>query len=524
MGALTNAFAATDFDFVGHDEAHRSPFFRSSSYSSHHDDGESADDEGEGEFDDMITVKVEDGEEETMRLSSAPSSRASSAYSPAPEYPSHLLAGNGVRAGSAGSSSSDDSFDPMTFVSVPMLATGLPVPQPAPSPPETTDWTQSIDMLDDLETELAGVDLMAPEAIGLDELDLAWAGDSDEAASPTPETPNKPRLSLPRSGSAAFLTGSIFSSPHRFNSPVPSPRRISSSKLPVLADFAKKGAALPVPPTLTRNSSNTTILSGSTDAPTPRRTPKPALPPPSSAADIESIMPLDPAVVATIVQRGVVVFSTGIVDLSNSVTFPLFRRLDTGYCNATTLLQAALPAAMERASALSAILAKSTSSAFRISLSSEPGIVGTWVSLPTARQIAAAYPDKLQHLAVFLEDDLAARFPEPIPTMRAGAQTEHQSKDVILGTPAFEGAELIRGGSTVPDSADEADEVKSEQGSVESVESVGDGEEVVDEAAPPPPRRTGRARRPTAAVQAELDAPSTTPRKSTKSRKSTTAK
>ncbi|GAA5885324.1 hypothetical protein JCM6882_009570 [Rhodosporidiobolus microsporus] len=260
MGVLTNAFAATDFDFVGHDEAERSPFFRGSSFPYQHD-GDSADDEEEE--DDIITVKIEEDDHHPAL------SRVSTAYSSAAHhFDGRLLAG--VRAASTGSSSSDsDSFDPMTFVSAPMLATGLPVPQAAPSPPETADWSHGVDMLDDLESELAGVDLMAPESIGLDELDLAWAGgEDDDGPSPPPPTPSRPRLTIPRSGSAssAFLTGSVCS---RFTSPIPSPRRSSAQRLPTLADFGKKGPSSPVPPTLTRTSSATTVFSASRAA-TPR--------------------------------------------------------------------------------------------------------------------------------------------------------------------------------------------------------------------------------------------------------------
>ncbi|GAA5848400.1 hypothetical protein JCM8547_004504 [Rhodosporidiobolus lusitaniae] len=511
MGALTNAFAATDFDFVGHDEHDRSPFFRGSSFSQ--DDGDSADNEEE-EDDDIITVKIEE-DDHHLSLSSAPSSRASSAYSPAPQFDSRLLAGSGVRAGSTGSSSSDDSFDPMTFVSTPMLATGLPVPQSAPSPPdESAEWSHSIDMLDDLETELAGVDLMAPEAIGLDELDLAWAGDEEEhPPSPSSSTPSKLRVSIPRSGSAAFLTGSTFSSPQRFTSPMPSPRRTSSTRVPVLADFGKKGGATPVPPALTRTSSGTTIFSGS-GAPTPRYTPKPQ----SSSENIEPVVPLDPAVVATIAQRGIVVFSVSLPDYSSSsTTFPLLRRLDNDYCNATSLFRAALPAS-DRFSALSSLLASSPSSTFSVpsssSFSSDSGTSGVWIPLSLARQLAASYPSKLSHLSVFLSDDLPSRFPEPVGAMRASlviALDGLSGQANVLGAPAFEGAEVVRANSTVPDSADEAEVVSAEEvvGAPEQQEEAQEKQQPQPQkgeagTTPPPPRRTGRTRRPTA-VKVEMD-------------------
>ncbi|GAA6004519.1 hypothetical protein JCM10207_000915 [Rhodosporidiobolus poonsookiae] len=495
MGALTNAFAATDFDFVGHDEAERSPFFVGGFAPFHTHDGDSADDEDED--DDIITVKVE--EEDGFEHSSAPPSRASSAYPPASTFDTRLLAG--VRASSTTSSSSDsDSFDPMTFVSAPMLASGLPVPQPAPSPPETTDWSLNIDMLEDLEGELApGVDLMGPELIGLEELDLAWAGDDEDAPSPSASASAAAvpaRLVIPRSN--AFLTGSS----HRFTSPIPSPRRSSSTRVPTLADIGKKGTAAP---TLTRTSSASTVFCRLSTV-----TPKP-----SSAAIIESSTPLDPVVVSTVVQRGVVVFSVQVVDAATSQPIPLLRRLDTDYCNATVLLRAALASPADISAALSSLPA-SADETFHVSSSTEPGLEGTWVPLPTARELVAAHAAQLAHLAIFVEDDLAVRFPEPVPTMRAGLLGALPSiaKDPrahVLGTQPFDGAEVGLG-SLSASSADEHDDDEDE---------ARDGVGAAEPSTPPPPRRTGRSRRPSAAaVKADLDSPtSASPRKSRRAAK-----
>ncbi|BGP13816.1 hypothetical protein JCM10213_006351 [Rhodosporidiobolus nylandii] len=486
MGALTNAFAATDFDFVGYDEADRSPFFRGSSLPSY-GDGDSADDE-----DDLITVKIE--EEEPLGLHSAPSSRASSACPAAPQFDTRLLAG--VRAASTASSSSDsDSFDPMTFVSAPLLATGLTIPQHAPSPPDTGDWSLGVDALDDLEGELAGVDL-APESLDLSELDLAWAREDEEAPSPQPPSPSRPRLSIPRAGSAAFLTGS------RFTSTIPSPRRVSSSRAPVLADFGK-----PAPPTLTRTSSAATIFSLGSLPALPPLAAKPVVSP-SAAVNIKPLVPLDPPVIATVVQRGILVFSIDVLDLATSTPLPLFRRLDTDYCNMTTLLQSTFSSSADRSAALSSLLASTSCDAFHVS-SPDAGLGGTWVPLSAARHLAGSHPSSFAHLAAFLEDDLAARFPEPIPTMHGGllstlSQKSGKEPDVlVLGQPPFDGAEVRRREQS-PEAAGGEDE--------------DEDEEIAElEHTPPPPRRTGRARKPSAAVKAEMESPTASPRKSRRS-------
>ncbi|BGP45957.1 hypothetical protein JCM10450v2_001796 [Rhodotorula kratochvilovae] len=434
--ALTSAYDAMDFDFVGHEEAEmRSPFFRSASFADH----DLAEDEDEDEEDDdIVTVKIEE-EEAAMAVSSEPSSRASSAV---PTFDSRLLVN--VRAGSTGSSSSDsDGFDPMTFVSAPMLATGLPVPQPAPSPPETSDWSLSLDMLDDLDGEHTAVDLMAPETIGLEELDLAWAGDDEESGSPAP-APAKPaarplNLTIPgRSASGAFLTGSTYEHSHRFTSPIPSPRRTSSSRVPVLGDFAKK-TRTPVTPALSRTSSCATVFSAAAASPNKAS---------ASPVVMEPVIPLEPSVLATIVQRGVVVFTTNVTDLTTARTMPLLRRLDTDYVNATVLLQAAVSSPLERASTLASLLVKADT--VRVPAASDAGVEGTWVPLAVARDVVALFAKQLGHLAPFLSDELAGHFPEPIPTMRNGLKAALEQKApkdpnvAVLGSPCFDGAELLR--------------------------------------------------------------------------------
>ncbi|GAA5968083.1 hypothetical protein JCM11641_003722 [Rhodosporidiobolus odoratus] len=482
MGALTNAFAATDFDFVGYDDVDGSPFFRGSLMSYCRSDGDSADDEEEE--DDLVTVKVED--EDTLGLSFAPSSsRDLSACPSDPAFDSRGLAG--VRASSISSSSSDSDFDPMQFVSAPLLATGLAIPHVAPSPPESNEWSFSLDMLEDIDGEAVGTDMMAPESIGLDQLDLAWAGGEDESLSPPPPSPTRARLALPRSGSAAFLTGS------RFTSAISSPRRSSATRVPLLGDFP-----LPLlPPTLARTSSATTIFAAGAVTPL-RTTPVKSSSLPRSAVDIESSVPLDPPVKATIVTGGIVVFSVDVVDLATFTSVPLLRRLDTGYCNVSTLLQSVHAKPADRSSALASLLSSSPDEAFHVS-STTLGLAGTWVSLPTALQLAEAHSAALKHLSVFLEDELAVRFPEPIPTMRAGVDTQNLGP---LGKPAFEGAEtLARQVATVP--------------SVEVEEPEDEEAYEVEELSPPPPRRTGRTRKPS--VKAESDNPAVSPKGRTRS-------
>ncbi|GAA5871725.1 hypothetical protein JCM3774_003031 [Rhodotorula dairenensis] len=439
--ALSNAFAATDYDFVGRDEAEALEHLGSPSYAHAYDvdvladDEEGDDDEGELDGDDLLHVKLEE-EEADMAVSSAPSSRAGSAMPSA--FDARLLAS--VRASSTTSSSSDsDSFDPMNFVSPSTLATGLPVPQPAPSPPETSDWTTSLDMLDDLDLDGAGADLMGPETIGLEELDLAWAGDDEEVLSTGPSceaassnAQSGLSLKIPRSGSAAFLTGST----HRFTSPMPSPRRTLSSRLPSFTDMSKDAkSSVPASPTLAHASAPGKVF-GAPDFSS------------TSSVMMEPVIPLEPAVLAIIVQRGIVVFSVDVTDLSSGKSMPLLRRLDTDYVNATVLLQAALSSPLERASALATLLVKTDT--FRVPSSvADPGVEGTWIPLAAAADVVATYHKQLGHLSAFFGPDLAAHFPEPVPTMRSSAknalaQKRHDPNGAVLGSPSFDGAELLR--------------------------------------------------------------------------------
>ncbi|KWU46434.1 hypothetical protein RHOSPDRAFT_31889 [Rhodotorula sp. JG-1b] len=515
--ALSNAFAATDYDFVGRDEAEGLGSLDSPAYSHAYDvdvlaDDEDGDDDGEIDNDDLLHVKLED-EEAEMAVSSAPSSRAGSAMPSA--FDARLL--TSVRASSTTSSSSDsDSFDPMNFVSPSTLATGLPVPQPAPSPPETNDWTTSLDMLDDLDLDGASADLMGPETIALEELDLAWAGDDEEGLStePLPRSSGKNKtglsLKVPHAGSAAFLTGST----HRFTSPMPSPRRTLSSRLPSFTDVSKDARSpVPASPTLASAAIPGKVFGASEFSS-------------SSSVMMEPVIPLEPSVLAVIVQRGIVVFSVDVTDLATGKVMPLLRRLDTDYVNATVLLQAALSSPLERASALATLLVKTDT--FRVPSSiADPGVEGTWIPLAAAEDVVSSYPKQLGHLTAFFGPDLAAHFPEPVPTMRSSsknalAQKRHDPNGAVLGSPSFDGAELLRRCGppsaprelpsfvhddveddteamvTVPNAGAERPEVVVE---VAEAQEVGEEEEDEDRASsagsPPPtrPRRETRARR-----------------------------
>lgn len=200
MLALSHPFAA-DYDFVGHEDDDRSAY-RATQYE--RDMAESADDEDE-EDDDIVTVKIEEEGSVGPEGSTAPSSRASSVY-PAIESFSRRLMVTEMSCSSSSSGSSDsDTFDPLVIVSHSLLASGLPVPQPAPSPPDTTDWGMHLD-LDEFDGDLnSSGDLLGPEMVGLEELDLAWADDETEEEWHTRSANARGLLGT---NASTFLTGS----------------------------------------------------------------------------------------------------------------------------------------------------------------------------------------------------------------------------------------------------------------------------------------------------------------------------
>jgi len=246
---MTNSFHGNEFDFVGVEEDEfdfdQSPILRSSSI----DHAESADDEDESdqEENDIVTVKLEDDEAHFTNLSH-PSSRASSTY-PLDSFDRDLLL-RATSTGASSNSSEGSAFDPHLVVSSSLLATGLPVPQQAPSPPETTDWSMNVDF-EELDGELGThVDLLAPESIGLEELDLAWAGGEDEEQElendqillASPKNGNvRSTFLTPAPGTSsksnAFLTGS---STPRFTTSLPAPLTRRPS---LMGDLTGKGKA-----------------------------------------------------------------------------------------------------------------------------------------------------------------------------------------------------------------------------------------------------------------------------------------
>ncbi|BGP54008.1 hypothetical protein JCM8202v2_001580 [Rhodotorula sphaerocarpa] len=494
--ALSNAFAATDYDFVGRDEAESadedlgSPSFIYGQDADVLADDEFGDNDDEFDGGDILHVKVEDDEVD-MGETSTPSSRAGSALPPS--FDVRLL--SSVRAASIASTSDEsDSLDPMSFVSPSTLATGLPVPQAAPSPPETNDWTISLDMLDDLDLDASGADLMGPETIGLEELDLAWAGDEGASPPAVPGEQDRGRpaagltLKVPRTGSSTFLTGST----HRFTSPMPSPRRALSSRS---SSFQKEAIAPSASVHTLASAAVDGKAFGGSDSSSP------------SAVELEPVIPLDLPVLANIVQRGVVVFSVRVKDLVTGKEVPLLRRLDTDYVNATVLLQAALSSPLERASALATLLVKTDT--FRVPAGdAEAGIEGTWIPLAAAEDFVATHSEQLGRLETFFGADLAANFPEPVPSMRSSAKLNIAQKrtdpnTTVLGSPPFEGAELLRrcGPPSIPRDLvsfiheDLVDESTADAlGVAEPAKAEADEEESVDDASAesPPPARTRR--------------------------------
>lgn len=173
-----------DYDFVGYeDEEHgdRTQYRSKSAAAYDRELAESADDEDED--DDIVTVKIED--EGSVGPETVPSSRQSSVY-PLESFTRRLMEEQHLSSSSSSCSSSDsgDMYDP-SVISSSLLASGLPLPQVAPSPP--ADWGMHLD-LDDLDLELgSGVDLLGPESVGLEELDLAWGGPAEQGEDETDE-------------------------------------------------------------------------------------------------------------------------------------------------------------------------------------------------------------------------------------------------------------------------------------------------------------------------------------------------
>lgn len=427
MLSLNSGFSP-DYDFVGHEEDDRSAY-----RNQYHDrDGaESADDE-EDEDDEIVEPKLEEeygsmGDEHSSR-----SSRQSSTY-PIESFKRVLNVGRNTSSTSSAGSDSDE-FDPHMIVSSSLLASGLPVPQPTPSPPmESTEWGMHLD-LDDIDIELgSGAELLGPESVGLEELDIAWGGPAEQGEDETDEDWRVRQLeakdTIKRSGrvekASTFLTGS----PIDCFSPILAAKKSISSSLASLP-------ALPLPPTLlttllspslplsaTLSSSNSSLPPSSASAspsvsttPMPRQSPAPIAHSTHQAPPSVVVYPsssLTPTVTATIT-LGVPVFSTTIVDSRDHMSYPFLRRMDTNAVNGTTLLRPTSLSLLQREQILKELL---LSGAYVV-LQGGPAVEGTWIPLGAARHIKNAYRNVLGTLEVFLEDDLASRFPAPIPAMR----------------------------------------------------------------------------------------------------------
>ena len=328
MLPLTNTFSP-DYDFVGHEEddrsAYRNPYDR--------DMAESADDEDED--DDIVTVKIED--EGSVEPRSVTSSRQSSAY-PMIESFSRRLQTEKISSSSSSASSDSDAFDPHQIVSSSLLASGLPVPQVAPSSPETMEWGMSLD-LDDLDIELgSGVDLLGPESVGLEELDLAWGGPVEQGEYETDDEWRMRTEAVRVNGrgfegrGATFLTGS----PLEGFTPVVSPEcSVQDLRTAPIAP----PAAIPLP-----------------IDPLPVVRPEPPLLgaslKPTATVCVYSTTPLVPAVTATIVQTGVPVYATTVVEPETHVRHSLLRTLDADFINATVLVRGISSKTAEREAVL----------------------------------------------------------------------------------------------------------------------------------------------------------------------------
>lgn len=151
----------------------------------------------------------------------------------------------------------------------------------------------------------------------------------------------------------------------------------------------------------------------------------------------KTALSLTPTVTATVVQRSIAVYTTSVVDSQNNTTYPLLRRIDTDYINGTLLLQGTFLDTSERESVLADI-----ADAFKVS-SGGCGFEGTWIPLPAARVVVAQNPT-LAHLVPFFDDELGARFPEPIPSMRVQLRAACVTPvSLILGYPPLGDSHIV---------------------------------------------------------------------------------
>jgi hypothetical protein len=123
---------------------------------------------------------------------------------------------------------------------------------------------------------------------------------------------------------------------------------------------------------------------------------------------------------ASLVDR-IPVFATTIVEPKMRTAYPLLRRIVDDKINASILLKGVNfeGGEGEREQVLAALEQEGEHES-----AGGLGVAGVWVHLARARDLAATYTLS-GHLDVFLHDDLAKRFPEPLPqwrqTLRAAA-------------------------------------------------------------------------------------------------------
>lgn len=322
--------------------------------------------------------------------------------------------------------SSDSEFDASSIVRTADFVSGRPIPQVAPSPPEISDWTTPIDVDEfDLGLGHESNDLLDPESVGLDELDLAW-GEADEAGDE--DMMSVDAGSRRDSDRPTFLTTSTLSTPN-----ASSPRRdTNSTRLQALAAQS----------TLSKDTTaHTSIMK-----PLTKKASKAALTS-SKKKTVPLVHPTKPfaiKIIGTIVQDKVPIYSTPIVDVETKEQVSLLRRIDSDHVNASVLLRGTKTSKDTRRRIL-----RDVNGAVRVK-SGGSSIEGIWVPLPVARKIADDHKS-LKHLGVFLEDGLGDSFPEPIPTMRGDlrkAMAQAAPSRASIGCPAFLDSEPCSFGSS----------------------------------------------------------------------------
>ncbi|KAK4705708.1 hypothetical protein P7C70_g492, partial [Phenoliferia sp. Uapishka_3] len=460
---LSAAFSA-DYDFVGHEDDDRShynldPYDR--------DMAESADDEDEEE-DDIVTVKIEDDDTIGLDAALAAPSREPTIF-PLDSFNRRIMLGERHLASSRSSSSASsdsDGFDPHMIVSDSLLASGFTIPQVAPSPPDTSDWGVHLD-LDDLELDIgSGTDLLGPETIGLEELDLAWGGPAEQLEDET-DCAWRVRTATGRARARGLVVGPTFLT----GSPGDA---FATAPLQHTSDGRMRTKSITPSPTINGPSPSSSHFA-------------PALDPQSRSDEQQSATddvvvypktPLTPTVTARIIRGGIAVYATSVVDSEDNTTYSLFRRLDTDYINGSVLLQVTFTSVAEREAILLAI-----PETFKVNIG-EPGIGGTWVPLSHARVLVTRFP-ALSHLVTFLDDELGSRFPEPIPSMRVGLRSAlATSSSSVLGYPSFPAAFIV-----ASDRFTERSKVSPPSASTQRIEKA------VDEVASTPLRKSGRPHR-----------------------------